>query len=419
MHYTLSKLKNGARLLHIPIAGAPSVTALVLFGVGSRYETAKTNGLSHFLEHMFFKGTTKRPSALMISEAVDGVGGEMNAFTSKEYTGYYIKVAHEHGPLAVEVLSDMLHNALFDAAEIDRERGVITQEIGMYEDQPMIYVGELFGERLFGDEPLGWQVIGTRQNIKALTRDDFVRHRDAFYTAENMVVVLSGGTARAKAVVEQYFGSFRSGTVSLASKHRPHPKDRFTMHVKKTEQTHLWIGFPGVHFEHPDRFALQVSSSILGGGMSSRLFMSVRERKGLAYYVRCQMESYTDTGYIAASAGVAPDKFEEAVTTILGEFKRIKSEAVPKGELAKAKEYMKGKMLLGLERSDDLAEFYGMQALLRSKMLTPEDIDQKIDAITAADITRVAAKYLVDTELKSAVISSHNYSAWLKDNLRV
>ncbi len=419
MNYELNHLSNGARFLHIPRPDAPSVTALVLFGVGSRYETSKTNGLSHFLEHMFFKGTKKRPTAQMISETIDGVGGEMNAFTSKEYTGYYIKVAARHGALATEVLSDMLHNALFDQDEINRERGVIIQEIGMYEDQPMVYAGELFEERLFGATAMGRQVIGTRANIKQFSRADFIKHRDTFYTAENMVVVLAGNTKTALPEIQNYFDHFRSGSVSKAKHDVVKSSQRFTMHVKKTEQTHLWFGFPGVSLRDENRFALRVLGAILGGGMSSRLFMSVRERRGLAYYVRCSTEFYTDTGFIAASAGVGPDKFEEASATILAEFKRIKDEAVPEGELSKAKEYIKGKLLLNLEGSDDLAEFYGLQSVLQSELLMPVDIGQRIDAVSSADVQRVARQYLINDNLKAAIISANDYSPWLNKELKV
>lgn len=419
MKYELNHLSNGARFLHIPASDATSVTALVLFGVGSRYETSKTSGLSHFLEHMFFKGTKKRPSAQMISETIDGVGGEMNAFTSKEYTGYYIKVAARHGALATEVLSDMLHNALFDQDEINRERGVIIQEIGMYEDQPMVYVGELFEERLFESTALGRAVIGTRANIKQFSRNDFIKHRDAYYTAENMVIALAGNTKLALPEIRPQFDHFRVGAVSKSKHEEPKGDQRFTMHVKKTEQTHLWFGFPGVSLHDENRFALRVLGAILGGGMSSRLFMSVRERRGLAYYVRCNSEFYTDTGYIAASAGVGSAKFEKASATILTEFKKIKDEVVKAPELEKAKEYIKGRLLLNLEGSDELAEFYGLQSVLQSELLLPEDIGHKIDAVTSDDVQRVAQRYLADENLKAAIISAKDYSPWLNQELKV
>ncbi len=420
MEYALKKLKNGVRLLEVPVADARSVTVLILFAVGSRFEDRNINGLSHFLEHMFFKGTKNRPTAQSISEEVDSVGGEMNAFTSKEYTGYYIKAATQHGDLAVDVLSDMLNNSLFDQAEIDRERGVILEEVKMYEDQPMLFVGEIFEAKMFGDTPLGWQVIGLPKNISRVNREDFLNYKNRFYSADNMLVVLAGGTKSLNKSVEQKFGEFKSYKSNRALKGTYNTEGKpYEVLVKKTEQTHLWVGFRGLAASDPDRFALRVISAILGGGMSSRLFLSVRERKGLAYYVRSNVELYTDTGYIAASAGVATEKLQDAMEAILLELKTIRDVKVEAKELNKAKEYLKGKMLLQVEQSDNLAELLGMQEILGQPILTPEEINKRISAVTADDVMRVAKKLFTQEHLRAAVISSKDPSDWLEKHLKV
>lgn len=417
MNQRLHSLKNGVRVLEIPVKDASSMTVLVLFGVGSRYEEPRINGLSHFLEHMFFKGSGKRPKAEMIAEAVDAVGGEMNAFTSKEYTGYYIKCASQHAQLALDILSDMLGNPLFEKEEIDRERGVITQEIKMYEDQPMIYVGELFEQTMYGDTALGRLVIGPRENIASVTREDFVAHRNKYYTADNMVVVLAGDLTHAEGA-DSYFADFRGSkgavpdTFTLAQSGKP-----YLMHVKKTEQTHLWLGFPAVPLDHQDRIPFKVLSAVLGGGMSSRLFLQVRERRGLAYYVRCSVEHYLDTGYMAVSSGVDTAKFEEACSTILAELARVRNEKIEAKELDKAKEYVKGKLLLRTEQSDELAELLGLQEVLLHKRMTPDEINTEVDKVTAEDCLRIAREYMTSESLRAAVISGTDYSDWLEKNL--
>lgn len=420
MKYELSKLKNGTRLLTLPMPGVKSLTTLVLFGVGSRYEDDKIAGLSHFLEHMHFKGSAKRPTAMQISEAVDSVGGEMNAFTSKEYTGYYIKVDGKHGELALDVLSDMLQTPILDQDEIARECGVITEEIKMYEDQPMAYVGELFEEHLFGKNDLGRQTIGSRASVAALSRNHFLQYRQTHYNPANAVIILAGDISGVETKVDQYFNvknellppKYSSVTVK-------NPEKSFLMRVKETEQTHLWLGFNAFSSEDPERYILKIMSTILGGGMSSRLFMQVRERRGLAYYVRCHTELYLDNGYIVASAGVTTEKFDEAVSTILDEMKKIREEKVDAKELQKAKEYLKGKMALNLENSENVAEMTGLQEILHKEILTPEQIAERYDAVTEDDVMRVAQRVIADERLTLAAISSKDYSDWLKTNLKI
>jgi predicted Zn-dependent peptidase len=418
MKYELTKLKNGTRLLTMPMPGVKSLTTLVLFGVGSRYEDDKIAGLSHFLEHMHFKGSAKRPTAMQISETVDSVGGEMNAFTSKEYTGYYIKVDGKHGELALDVLSDMLQTPLLDQEEITRECGVITEEIKMYEDQPMAYVGELFEEHLFGKNDLGRQTIGSRASVAALSRNDFLQYRQTHYNPANAVIVLAGDITQVENKVDQYFNATNDlqppKYVNVAVKN---PEKSFLMHTKETEQTHLWLGFKAISSEDPDRYILKIISTILGGGMSSRLFMQVRERRGLAYYVRCHSELYLDNGYMVASAGVTTEKFDEAVSAILAEMKNIRDTKVDSKELQKAKEYLKGKMALNLENSENVAEMAGLQEILHKEILTPEQIAERYDAVSADDILRVAQQIITNNHLTLAAISSVDNSEWLGKNL--
>lgn len=410
MIFNFSQLKNGAGLLEIPLENTHSVTVLVLFGTGSRYELRQTNGIAHFLEHMHFKGSKRYPSAINISETIDGVGGEINAFTSKEYTGYFVKVASEHGKLALDVLSDMLINPIFDMAEIDRERGVIIEELKMYEDQPAEMVGEIFESIMFGDTPLGWQTVGLANNIKIIDRNDFIDFRDKFYNAGNALIVLAGDTKDLVPVASYDFNLMPKGSKVLPAENSGNHPGILQMTVKKTEQTHLWFGYRTCSDSDADRYPLKILSSVLGGGMSSRLFVSVRERQGLAYYVRAHTENYRDNGYLVASAGVSNNKFDLAFRTILGEFEKIKSQRVSKEELNKAKEYLKGHFLLGLEKSDSVAEYFGIQHVLHGRLITPEEVIGHYESVTAEQIQEAAKKYLTTERLKVSIISPDDYS---------
>lgn len=418
MEYDLKTLNSGLKVLEIPVDSAKSVTVLVLFGVGSRYETDKISGLSHFLEHMYFKGSQKRPTAMQISETIDAVGGEMNAFTGKEYTGYYIKVAGEHGELAMDVLSDMLQNPILDPEEIKRETGVIIEELKMYEDQPILYVGELFEEFMFGKTNIGRMTIGTRDTVAGLKRDDFVNYRKQFYTVNNTLVVLAGDLSKVKGKSETYFqpSNFDKAPQYL-KQNIEKPAKKYLMNVKTTEQTHLYVGFKTIASDDPDRYILKVIASILGGGMSSRLFTQVRERRGLAYYVKTSSELYLDCGYLAARAGVAHEKFDEAMSAILEEFRKIRDEKVSEAELNKAKEYLKGSMWLSLETPDNIAEMLGLEYILHQEVTTPEERIKKIETVTAEDILRVAKKWFVDDRLAATVISGKDHSQWMDGNL--
>lgn len=399
-------LSNGLRLVAVPMSSSQSTTVLVLFGAGSKYETRETNGLSHFLEHMFFKGTKKRPTTMAISEALDRVGGEYNAFTAQEFTGYYAKVAPEYADLALDWVSDILLNSKFDAAEIEKERGVITEEYNMYLDNPARFVGDLWEELLYGDQPAGWKIIGTKENIARLGREQFLEYFSGHYQTRNAVICLAGKLD--KDVVKKaakYFDRLKRGEGAAKLPVREaQAKPEALLYHKATDQTHLCLGVRAYNLFHKDRHVLAVLSAILGGMMSSRLFISVREQKGLAYYVRSAAEHYTDSGFFVTQAGVANDKVAEAVEAILAEYKKIRERQVQPAEIKKAKDWLRGSLRLGLETSDELASWTGMQELLRKDILTPEQIFNKIKAVSAADLQRVARDIFRPEKLNLALI---------------
>lgn len=417
--YKLTKLKNGVRVLTIPMNGVESVTTLVMVGAGSRYEDKKINGLSHFLEHMFFKGTKKRPTALDISSEIDGIGGEFNAFTSKEYTGYYVKAAKKHLELSLDVISDMLLHSTFSSAEIEKEKGVIVEEINLYEDTPMRRIGDTFEELLYGDQALGWRVIGTKDVIKSISRDMFVRYIEGLYKGGNVIVGIAGGIGSTSPrlrgasdeklainFVERYFGELKGekgGKLLAVKGEQRQPK--VLVSYKKTDQAHMCLGVRAFPVDHPDRYALSVLSTILGGNMSSRLFIQVRERRGLAYYVRSSTDHYHDAGYFVTQAGLDIKRIEEAVRVILEEYYKVtKMTEVTEGELTKAKEYIKGKMVLELEDSQSVAGLYVSQALLEKEIKTPSEIMKKVGGVTKEDVARVAGEVFRNEKLNLAVI---------------
>lgn len=409
MQYQKSVLPNGLRLLTIPMPSFESATVLVMVGAGSRYETKQNNGISHFLEHMAFKGTTKRPSAMAISSLIDGMGGEFNAFTSKEITGYYIKSAANRINTSMDVLSDMLQNSLLDQAEIDKEKGVIIEEINLYEDTPVRKLGDVYENLLYGDTPLGWDIAGEKKVILSINRDDFVSYMSKFYSPSNMTVVVAGGIDQkeVEVMVDTYFGSMRSFDTQgykkvIESQKRP----GVLIKHKKTEQTHIALGVRTVDVNHPDHYALAILAAILGGGMSSRLFEEIREKRGLAYYVRTHSDHYLDAGSLVSMAGLDPKRIDEAVAVILQEYKKFAQgkAAVTKEELTKAKEFVKGHLVLELEDSRSVATFYAHQELLEDTIDNPHAVLVKIDEVTLEDIERVAKQYLKEETLNLAII---------------
>ncbi|MBI2029153.1 insulinase family protein [Candidatus Gottesmanbacteria bacterium] len=401
-------LQNGLRLISVPMPHVESATVMILVGAGSRYELKTNNGISHFLEHMAFKGTVSRPSALIISSLIEGIGGEFNAFTSKDHTAYYIKAAKKHLPLLFDILSDMLLHSKFDHAEIEREKGVITEEINLYEDTPMRRIGTIFEELLYGDHPLGWDIAGKKEVIKSLKREDFIKYVGGLYSPNNTIISVAGGigtNGESLGLSEKCLGSWKKRDVWQFKKVTANSaKDKLRVVYKKTEQAHLCLGVPSFDGDHPDHYVLEVLAAILGGGMSSRLFIEVRERRGLAYYVRTDTTDYHETGNLVTQAGVDLKRIDDAIKVILFEYQRITKEPVSHSELTKAKEFLKGRLILEMEDSRNIAALYGTQALLNKRIDTSRDMLDKISKVTQSDITRVAKTVLKAREMRLAVI---------------
>jgi predicted Zn-dependent peptidase len=400
-------LSNGLRLLTAPMPTSQSVACFVMLAAGSRYETPETNGIAHFAEHMFFKGTERRPTARDIGSEIDGIGGEFNAFTGKEYTGYYVRCAAEHRRLALDVLVDMIRHSKFEAEEIEREKGVIVEEMNMYFDTPRDYIGGVYDSLLYGDQPLGWDIIGRKETVRAATRDTFTDYIGEWYKPERMVVGFGGkidGDVRAD-VLDLL------GDLEPASTGTPAPVEvlangnaRVKVHTKESDQAHLTLGVPSYPLVHPDRYPLQVLATVLGTGMSSRLFTEVRERRGLAYYVFAANHSYTDAGSLYSQAGVDINRVDEAVSTIVGELKRIADEAVPSDELEKAKNVAKGRFVLQLESPHALIMFGLRREVLEGGATEPEEVLSGIEAVTAEDVQRVAQDVIGSHGLNLALI---------------
>lgn len=419
--YRKTTLANGLRVISGKVEGTKSVTCLVLVKAGSRYETKDINGISHFLEHMFFKGAKKYKDAKAVSEAIDGVGGDFNAFTGKEYAGYYVKVSSDHKLLALDVLSDMMLHARFDQEEIEKERGVIMEEFNMYQDTPMYQVAWNFERAIFGDQPIGWDEVGTKNVIRALQRDDFVKYKEMLYMPENMVVCIAGDIEHDEAVAhaEKYFPleKVKKG-VEFSSFIPEMPSERISLQTKKTEQAHLVCGVLGLPAQHEDHYVLKVLSSILGGNMSSRMFLAVREAKGLAYYISTGTEDYLDTGTFYTRAGVDVNRITDAVAAIVEEYDKIRHVEITEAELKKGKEYLKGKLVLSLEDSENVAQMGARHELLYDKFKNYNEIAKEIDSVKIADIKRMAAELLTDDSLHLSVIGPYDDKGMFEKVLR-
>lgn len=420
MKYQKHTLKNGLRIILAPMQDTETATVIVMVGTGSRYETAKENGLAHFLEHMFFKGTKKRPNTIDISKELDAIGAEYNAYTSKDHTAYFAKVEAHHLDTALDVVSDMFLNAKLENEEIERERGTILQEINMYEDMPQRMVGEHFEKLLYDGYSLGREIIGSKENIRSFKRRDFIKYLNHGYTSENVVIGIAGKISpkKVKKDIEKYFAHIRKGKRPALKKVKERQaKPQVFIRHKKTDQTHIVLGVRGYDMFHKDRFTLSVLATILGGGMSSRLFTEVRERRGLAYGVHTSFDTYYDAGYLATQCGVEHNNLEKTIAVILSEYKKIAVNLVDKEELKKAKEYIKGHFALGMEGSDDVVGFFVTQEVLRDKITLPQEYNKMIDCVTAEDILRVAQDIFTNNKLNMAIIGPHINSRQLTKSL--
>lgn len=408
--YSKTILKNGLTILKVPIVGAKSVLVDIFVKTGSRHEETRINGISHFLEHLFFKGSKRYPTALDLSHALDAIGAEYNANTGKEHTQFYIKAADKHLSFIFELLSDMLQRPVFSGPEIEREKGVVIEEINMYEDTPMRHVEDMLEEIMWPGHPLGRNIAGSREVIKSLTRENILDYVGAFYKPNNMILAVTGSynAGLLNRLVKKHWG----GKIVPATS--PPPKwqkvkysqrrPAYRIKSKKTEQYHFALGFRSYDHNHKYFIPQMVLATILGGGMSSRLFTEVRERRGLAYYIRAGATNYQDTGNFIIQAGVRLKAFREAMQTVMAELRKIKKHDLEKKELTKAKEYIKGTMTLSLEESESLLGWYLEQIAFRKKTLEPKKLFELVDKVTPAEIKKVARDIFQEKNLNLAVI---------------
>ncbi|MBU4482182.1 insulinase family protein, partial [Candidatus Parcubacteria bacterium] len=400
---------NKLQVILTPQKETKAVTVLVLIGVGSRYETKNIAGISHFIEHMMFKGTEKRPNTLILSQELDKVGAEFNAYTSKDHTGYWIKVNAEYLDLALDMLSDMIFNSKLESEEIEREKGTIIEEINMYEDAPMKYSDILLEEIIFKNNVLAKCEGGTKKSVCATTRKKMLDYKNKHYFLKNMVISVAGNFKenKIKKLIIKYFGENNNKNIlktNFTKFQSKQTKSQIKIKYKKTEQVHLAFGFLGPSYIDKDFITTNILSVILGGSMSSRLFINIRERHGLCYYISSGLSTYQDTGNLMIRAGLDKNRIKKAIELILNELRKIKNKGITKEELNKAKEYIKGKMILNLEDSSSVAEWYGGQQLLIGKTKTPEQKIQEIMKVTKKDVDRVAKKMFQTKNINLALI---------------
>lgn len=417
--HRVSKLKNGITLITVPVAGTRATTVLAMFPIGSRYETRGLSGAAHFLEHMLFKGTVNRPTALDISRALEAVGAEYNAYTNKDYTGYYIKIDRAKQALAFEVLADMLYNSKIERVEVEKEKGAIVEELRMYKDNPTMAVDMLFDTALFGDHPLGRDIGGTEKSVRGISQGALSKFYRTHYGPQNMVLVVAGSIDRR---LSRLLNDFRAGQARFQAPRPQFYKKQFRRFVwssrqlplsarifveeRPTDQAHLMLGFPGLPNNHPDRFAASLLITILGVGMSSRLFVEVRERRGLAYMVHAGSASYRDVGALYVQAGLDPARLKQALAVIQTELMRLTTEPVTARELADAKSNITGSLALGLENSKLQAEWFGKQAMFNRSIDTPDAVVRRLQRVRIPELTRLARRLFVPGELRLALIGA-------------
>lgn len=400
-------LKNGLRIITIPKKDSLATTVLVLVEAGAEYENKKINGISHLLEHMCFKGTKRRPKAIDISSELAALGAESNAFTGYERTGYYAKAQPKHFDKILDIVADLYLNPILDPKELDKERGVVIEEINMIEDIPMRKIGYLFLELLYGDQPAGRSIAGEKEIIKKLTRQDIVDYRKKHYLASATTVIASGNFNEKNAIkkISDAFSEISTGKKDKKIKTKENQKKpAILLKKKESDQAHLILGTRAFNIFDKRIYAAMVLSDILGGGLSSRLFQKIREEMGAAYYIRSSADLMIDHGYFAVASGVNISKLELVVKTIIDELKKSKNELIGDKELQKAKDHLVGQLFISLETSDELAEFYGEQETIAKKIITPQELAKKIQTITAEEIMIVAQDIFKKDKLNLAII---------------
>lgn len=407
MNYKKTILANGLRIITVPMKDNPTVTVLVMVEAGSKYEAKEINGLSHFLEHLCFKGTSNRPKAIDITRELDSIGAEYNAFTGEEYTGYYAKSDYKHALRLLDVISDMYLNPIFEHKEIEKEKGVIIEEINMYEDMPQRDVQTVFMNLLYGDQPAGWDILGPKKVIQDAKRDAIVDYRAKHYVASATTVIVSGRIDEEK-IVQDIANKFKG--VSTDKKHgkaktidtQKEPAVR--LKFKETDQTHLVLGVRTFDTYSPNNPILKVLTGVLSGGMSSRLFQKLRDEMGVCYYVSASNDAYTDHGLFQVAAGVDSKRVEEVIKVILSELSDLKNRLVSEAELRKVKDYLIGSLYLGLESSDELAMFYGGQEILKKSLELPDAKVRAIEQVSSEDIQMMAQKIFRNEHLNLAIL---------------
>jgi len=397
-----------------PLHETKAVTVLVLVKVGSRYETKRVNGVSHFVEHLMFKGTKKRPTTLDIAKELDGIGAEYNAFTAKDHTGYYVKANYEKIELSLDILSDILFNSKFDPTEIEKERNVIIEEINMYEDNPMMFMEDLFEQTVYGDNPLGWRISGPKQVIQKINRPKIVDYYQHYYRPDNILVTVAGKIDKTIInFIKKYFGKVQTKAAINSFKRikikqvKPQVKLKF----KQTEQVQLALGFPAYSYFDKKIYPLYLLGVILGGGMSSRLFISIREQKSLCYFIRSGVNIYQDTGNFIIQAGLDKKRIKEAIKEILKELRKVTKEGVTLKELRKAKDFLKGKLILDLEASDHVASWLARQELLRNKVLTPAEQIKRLEKVTSGEVKKISSEIIKSQKINLALIGPYKQAA--------
>lgn len=411
---------SGLRIITSNMPSTRSVCIAVFIGIGSRYESDEQGGTCHFIEHMLFKGTPRRPSAKDIAETIEGVGGMMNGGTGKDFTTFWCKVAKPHFPLALDLLTDILRNSKFDAADLDRERRVILEELKESIDSPQDRVGLILNELMWPGQPLGRDIIGSRQSIATLSRDDVLGFMGNCYGTNNTVVAIAGDLDHDDIIsaVEGAFSGWTSvGAGSFVPADDGQGEPRIRIEKRDTEQAHLCIGVKGLAVGHSDRHKLDLLNVVLGGGMSSRLNQELREKRGLVYDVDSYIDYYTDSGALTVYAGVDPDNAVDAVSAIMEELTKLK-DPVEATELTKVKELVKGRLLLGMEDTRSVASWAGRQEIMTGRVLTVDDVVAAIDAVRADDIAGVARDIFVGERLSLAAVGPIKSEKGLYDRLR-
>lgn len=403
-------LSNGLRVILVPMENSEAVTIQVLVGVGSNNETKKINGISHFLEHLFFKGTKKRPNPGDINKELDRMGASHNAFTTKEATGFWVKSSIKDFDISFDIISDIILNSLFKKEEIEKEREVILQEINMYEDIPPQKILKKLISVMYGDQSMGWETLGEKESVKRIEREDIIKYRKVNYSVQNMIIVVAGNIDAEKVFkkISGIFSKNRRGKYQSQSGFKDFQDEpQIKIIDKKIDQSHLAIGIKAFDMFDERRYALNILSTLLGEKSSSRLFMEIREKLGLAYYVGSMSWLLSKTGILFIRAGVSHDNLKKTVEKIVEIIKDIKNNGIAKKELEDAKSHIRGQVALSFETTDQVADFYGEQELFYKKIMQPEEILKKIEKVSQSDILKVTRDIFRPEKISMAVIGHH------------